>query len=237
MALLSGAEQKTPGTERNSSSSIIPSRSFGKQLEGPVLTSQKCQWLVPPCSHCRMGHRWAQFWVVAYCERLKVLSSPTERLWDLCETPAGSLCLWDDVLRPNTFFLSLQKIHEAFQHRGRKGGKRREWEEENSFWPRDNLEMLPEEINFLLSLTVTPGYAARLNFWILLTSPMFICEIGNAVLPCIQVLKVTAGLLVNLRMWPQIKISSFIRGFWQIHRVWRRGVRESGKLDFLRESR
>jgi len=77
-----------------------------------------------------------------------------------------------------------------------KEGRGGVWEEEKSLWPHDSLEMLPEEINVLHSLTVTPGCTARLHF----TSPMFVCEIGTVVLHCIQVLEVTPGLLVNLRM-------------------------------------
>lgn len=90
--------------------------------------------------------------------------------------------------------------------------------------------------NFFHSLTITPSYATRLNFWILLTFSMFICEIGNAVFPCLHVLKVTPGLVVNLHMQPQTKISNFIRGYWQIQRAQRRKGRQSRKPDFLRES-
>lgn len=178
----------------------------------------------------RSQHR-AQVGMVAYCKRLKLLSSP-----------AGTLCPWDHVLRPNTFSLSLQQIHEAeglkpFRTEAAKEGRGGNGRKKISFWLHDSLEMKPEEINFLHSLTVISCYAERLNFWILLITPLFTLEISNAVLTCIQVLKVTPGLLVNLHMLPQIKIFSFIREYWQIHRVQSREGRESGKLDFLGESR
>lgn len=178
--------------------------------------------------------------MVACAERLKLSSSPAEMPWDLCEMPAGRLCPWDPGLRPATFSLSLQQIHEAqglkpfstgAEQEGREGKGRKKIPSSHIIaWKCNQRKFI-----FLHSLTVIAGYAARLNFWILIVSPLFPCEISNAMLPSIQILKVTPRLLVNLCMLPQIETYSVIRQHWQIHRVQRREGKESGKLDFLGE--
>ena len=56
-----------------------------------------------------------------------------------------------------------QFAEEPCSGRGKGFQQRQRRKEEGSFWPHNNLEMPPEENDFLNSLTVTSGYTERLN--------------------------------------------------------------------------
>lgn len=135
-------------------------------------------------THCRTVLDGRQF-----CEWLKFLSSTTERLWHLCEVPAGACA--SEIM----FSLSLKKIQgtgglEAFQHRGRKGGK---GGNERKKIPSGHMRAWKchqRKLSFYVYL-LTPGSAARLNFWVFFfTSSKLIQERGNSGVSCNQAFKV-----------------------------------------------